>query len=132
MDERSFHQLLRRAIAIPVALLVLLAIVLVVEILTLTGSLRLVDHTDQVITNARQAMRYMVDMESSARGFELTGDEKFLEPFENAKSQLPASIDALSKLTSDNAIQQARIRDIRGLDQNWIQWAESEIAEHAN
>ena len=50
MDERTFHQLLRRAIAIPVALLVLLAIVLVVEILTLTESLHLVDHTDQVIS----------------------------------------------------------------------------------
>ncbi len=59
MDERSFQRLLRRTVAIPVALLVLLAIVLVVEILSLTGSLRLVDHTDQVITNARQAMRYM-------------------------------------------------------------------------
>ena len=132
MDERSFQKLLRRTVAIPVALLGLLAIVLVIEILTLTGSLHLVDHTDQVITNARQAMRYMVDMESSARGFELTGDRKFLEPFHNAESQLPASIDALTKLTSDNAIQQARIRDIRGLDQNWIQWAESEIAKHAN
>src|SRR5450755_4835146 len=100
MDERSFHQLLRRAIAIPVALLVLLAIVLVVEILTLTESLRLVDHTDQVIANARQSMRYMVDMESAARGFELTGDERFLQPFKNAEAQLPASIDALAQLTA--------------------------------
>ncbi|HEY4932066.1 MAG TPA: CHASE3 domain-containing protein [Terriglobales bacterium] len=132
MDERKFQKLLRRAIAIPVALLVLLAIVLVVEILTLTGSLRLVDHTDQVISNARQAMRYMVDMESSARGFELTGDRKFLEPFHNAESQLPASIDALAKLTSDSSLQQARVRDIRTLDENWIRWAEGEIAKHAN
>jgi PAS domain S-box-containing protein len=131
MDERSFHRLLRRAIAIPVALLILLAVVLVIEILTLTGSLRLVDHTDQVITNARQAMRYMVAMESSARGFELTGDEKFLEPFQSAKSQLPSSINALAQLTSDNALQQARIRDIRDLDQHWINWAEHEIAAHA-
>src|SRR5664279_5129226 len=98
MDERSFHRLLRRAIAIPVALLVLLAIVLAVEILTLNSSLRLVEHTDQVITNARQAMRYMVDMESSARGFELTGDQKFLQPFHTAESQLPASINALAQL----------------------------------
>ena len=39
MDERSFQKLLRRTVAIPVALLGLLAIVLVIEILTLTGSL---------------------------------------------------------------------------------------------
>ncbi len=132
MDERTFQRLLRRAVAIPVALLGLLAIILSVEILTLTESLRLVDHTDQVIANARQSMRYMVDMESAARGFELTGDERFLRPFKNAEAQLPASIDALSKLTSDSEVQQSRIREIRRLDQNWVEWAEREIAAHAN
>ncbi len=131
MDERTFQKLLRRTIAIPVALLVLLAGVLAVEILSLTSSLHRVDHTDQVISNARQVMRYMSDMESSARGFELTGDQKFLDAFERARSQLPASIDALTKLTADNALQQDRIRDIHGLDENWIRWAEHEIAIHA-
>jgi PAS domain S-box-containing protein len=132
MDERSFQRLLRRAVAIPVALLGLLAIILAVEILTLTESLRLVDHTDQVIANARQSMRYMVDMESAARGFELTGDERFLQPFKNAEAQLPASIDALAQLTADNELEQSRVREIRRLDQNWVEWAEREIATHAN
>ena len=68
MDERGFQRLLRRTVAVPVALLVLLAGVLGVEIVTLNRSLHLVDHTDRVITNARQAMRNMNDMESSARG----------------------------------------------------------------
>jgi PAS domain S-box-containing protein len=132
MHERSFRKLLRRTVAIPVALLGLLAIILVIEILTLTSSLHLVDHTDQVIANARQAMRYMVDMESSARGFELTGDPKFLQPFHSAESQLPASVDALAQLTTDNPAQQSRIRDIRTLDENWIRWADGEISKHAN
>src|SRR5271156_1082547 len=105
MDERSLPRLLRRTVAVPVALLILLAGVLGVEILTLTESLRLVDHTDQVITNARQALRNMVDMESSARGFELTGDDKFLKTFQSAESQVPSSIEALSQLTSDNPAQ---------------------------
>ena len=132
MDERTFQRLLRRTVAIPVALLGVLAIILAVEILTLMQSLKMVDHTDHVIANARQAMRYMVDMESSARGFELTGDQKFLKVFRNAEAQLPASIDALSKLTSKNPLQQSRVQDIRGLDENWIRWAEHEIAIHAN
>ena len=128
MDERSFQRLLRRTVAVPVALLILLAGVLGVEILTLNQSLHQVDHTDQVITNARQTLRYMVDMESSARGFELTGDERFLKTFQNAESQVPSSIDALTQLTGDNPTQQARIREIRTLDENWVRWAEHEIA----
>jgi PAS domain S-box-containing protein len=132
MDERTFQRLLRRTVAIPVALLGVLAIILAIEILTLMQSLQMVDHTDQVITSARQAMRYMVDMESSARGFELTGEEKFLKVFRNAESQLPGSLEALSNLTSQNPQQQSRVHDIRGLDENWIHWAEHEIAIHAN
>ena len=131
MDERSFQNLLRRTIAVPVALLVLLVVVLGVEVLTLTGSLHRVDHADLVITNARQSMRYMVDMESSARGFELTGDERFLDLFRRSKSLLPASIDALAELTADNPAQQARVHEIRSLDQHWIDWAESETNSYA-
>jgi PAS domain S-box-containing protein len=132
MDERTFNRLLRRTVAIPVALLILLAGILAVEILTLTGSLRQVDHTDQVISYARQAGRNMADMESSARGFELTGDDRFLKTFQTAQSQLPANIDGLAQLTGDSSAQQARIRDVRGLEGEWIQWANHEIAIHAN
>ncbi len=132
MDERNFQRLLRRTVAIPVALLGVLAIILAIEILTLTQSLRMVDHTDQVIANARQAMRYMVDMESSTRGFELTGDQKFLNIFRNAESHLPTSLQTLTNLTGDSGPQQSRLTEIRRLDDNWIHWAEREIATHAN
>ena len=131
MDERSFQRLLRRTVTIPVALLGVLAIILAIEILTQMKSLRLVDHTDHVIASARQAMGYMSDMESSARGFELTGDGKFLQVFRHARWQLPASIDALANLTKDNALQGSRVREISDLDENWIRWAEQEIATHA-
>lgn len=132
MDEKSFNRLLRRTVSIPVALLILLAGVLAIEILTLTATLHLVDHTDQVISYARQAGRNMSDMESSARGFELTGDQRFLRIFQNAQSQLPGSIDGLDRLTRDNSSQQARIHDLRLLEDKWVQWANSEIAVHAN
>jgi PAS domain S-box-containing protein len=131
MDERSFQRLLRRTVAIPVALLGVLALILAIEILTQMQSLRLVDHTDHVIANARQAMRYMSDMESSARGFELTGDQKFLQTFRHARSQLSGSIDALGDLTKDSPVQGSRVREISDLDENWIRWAEQEIATHA-
>ena len=107
MDERSFQRLLRRTVAIPVALLVLAGRRTGRRDPTLNQSLHQVDHTDQVITNARQALRYMVDMESSARGFELTGDERFLSTFRAAESQVPSSVDALTQLTGDNPAQQA-------------------------
>src|SRR5271157_5192313 len=102
MDERSFQRLLRRTVAIPVILLVLLAVTLLVEILTLTSSLKWVDHAEQVISNSRQLMRYMVDMETGVRGYHLTGDKSFLEPYEAGKARVPAQQDLLLKLTTDD------------------------------
>jgi len=67
MDERSFHRLLRRTVAIPVALLVLLAVVLVVEILSLTSALRWVDHAEEVVADSRELMRNMTNMETAIR-----------------------------------------------------------------
>jgi len=62
MDERSFKRLLRRTVAIPVALLALLAVLLTVEIFYLSSALRWVDHAEEVIGNCRQLFRYMTDM----------------------------------------------------------------------
>jgi PAS domain S-box-containing protein len=132
MDKSSFQTLLRRTVAIPVVLLVLLAGTLIVEVLSLTSSLHQVDHSDRVMANARQSMRYMVDMESSVRGLELTGDKSFLETFEQSRKQLPASVDQLVQLTADDALEQSRLKDIRDLDREWIRWAQQEIEKHAD
>ncbi|HEX8893416.1 MAG TPA: CHASE3 domain-containing protein, partial [Terriglobales bacterium] len=68
------------------ALLVLLAVLLTVEILSLTSALRWVDHAEEVIANSRQLMRYMIEMETGLRGYYLTGNRRFLDPFVASRS----------------------------------------------
>jgi PAS domain S-box-containing protein len=131
METSTFRNLLRRTLFLPIALLVLLAVTLVVEVLLLTSSLRWVDHSDKVIDASRQAMRSMVEMESSLRGYELTRDPKFVESFKQAKAPLPDEVDQLMKLTADNQLQQNRLKEIGNLDNTWIQWAEQEIARRS-
>jgi PAS domain S-box-containing protein len=125
MDQRRFQRLLRRTVAIPVTLLVLLAVTLLVEILTLTSSLKWVDHAEQVISNSRQLMRYMVDMETGVRGYHLTGDKTFLEPYQASKARVPEQTALLLRLTAENPGQQRRIEEVRGLDTRWIEYAEA-------
>jgi PAS domain S-box-containing protein len=124
MDQRSFQRLLRRTVLIPVASLLLLTATLVVEIVGLTTSFGWVDHTDQVIANARQLMRYMTDMESGLRGFYLTGDQSFLDAYNSAKEAVPEQLAVLDHLTSDNPSEQRRLREFRDLDFRWIQYSE--------
>jgi PAS domain S-box-containing protein len=128
MDQASFQKLLRRTVALPVLLLVMLAAVLASEILLLGASLRWVDHSDQVIATARQLMRNMVEMDTAERGYSLTKEPSFLETYNEAESRVPEQIQILEKLTADNPAQQQRLRVIRDLDLRWIDWADKRLA----
>lgn len=123
MDERAFQSLLRRTVAVPVALLVLLAVVLVVEILSLNSALRWVDHAEEVIANSRELMHYMIDMETGIRGYFLTGDRSLLEPFIAAKPGVVQELGLLQRLTADEPDEQRQLAEVRQLDLRWMDYA---------
>jgi PAS domain S-box-containing protein len=127
MDQRSFQRLLRRTVALPVLLLMLLAAILAGESLLLYASLRWVDHSDRVISTARQLQRQIVEMDTGLRGYYLTGDQVFLDSYNDAKSKVPDQLDSLQKLTSDNPAQQARLQAAHDVDLRWIEWAGRQI-----
>lgn len=127
MDQRSFQKLLRRMVALPVVLLILLAATLVTEILLLSASLRWLDHSDQVISTARQLQRQVVQVDTDLRGYYLTGDKTFLDSYNDAKSKVPEQTDYLLSMTSDNPSQQKRLRDLRDIDTRWMQWADERM-----
>ena len=131
METTSFRKLLRRTLLLPLVLLVLLALTLVVEVLSLASSLHRVDHTSQVLDASRQSMRYMLEMESALRGYTETRDPSFLQTFDKSKQQLPGSLDSLAQLVADNPRQQERLKDIREVETKWIEWAQQELAKHA-
>ena len=124
MDERSFKRLLRRTVAIPVALLALLTVLLTVEILYLSSALRWVDHAEEVIGNCRQLMRYMTDMETGIRGYYLTGDRRFLDPFVAARPGVFEELDLLQRLTADEPDAQRQLSEVRQLDLRWMEYAD--------
>jgi signal transduction histidine kinase/ActR/RegA family two-component response regulator len=54
-----------------------------------------------------------VEAETGTRGFLLTGDRHFLEPFNQAEHELGPQLDELAMLTADNPRQQQRIELLR-------------------
>jgi signal transduction histidine kinase/ActR/RegA family two-component response regulator len=73
---------------------------------------RLVVHTFEVRQTARQLRSALQDAEIGQRGFLLTADNRYLEPFERAEASVPIGLDALRKLTSDNPGQQDLLRSL--------------------
>jgi len=59
--------------------------------------------------------RRVLEMESAARGFLLTGDERGLDHFPVAQVDLDRSMRALARLTADNPVQARRLADVAPL-----------------
>ena len=72
-----------------------------------------VEHTQEVITQVERVLSTSLDAETGNRGFLLTGDESYLEPYNIAIRALPLELDKLQSLISDNPSQQGRMRDLR-------------------
>jgi PAS domain S-box-containing protein len=74
---------------------------------------RWVIHTHQVRAELAQAESLLVDAETGQRGYLLTGDAKFLAPYQRATAELSGHIDSLAELTADNPVQRAHIARLR-------------------
>jgi signal transduction histidine kinase len=80
-----------------------------------------VAHTWQVINALELVLGSAKDAETGNRGFLLTGDDSYLEPYTNAVRELPGEIQAVQQLTVDNARQQVRITEMRAVVEQRLQ-----------
>lgn len=74
-----------------------------------------VAHTFEVRDEIQQVARSLLDAETGARGFLLTGDESFLEPYERAAGELPSGLARLSSLVEGNSVQSRRAARVEKL-----------------
>jgi len=74
-----------------------------------------VDHTREVISNTTDLRSYLERAEDAQRGYILTGQETYLEPYQDAVSRIPDTLATLRRLTSDNSQQQQRFRELQPL-----------------
>ncbi len=77
-------------------------------------------HTDKVIAAFIKLQSMMIDMETGQRGYLMSGDEKFLEPFNNAKKDFDGEIKKLQETVSDNPTQVQRLEEAASLKNKWL------------
>ncbi len=70
-------------------------------------------HTHEVITELGSLLSAAQDAETGQRGFLLTGNNKYLQPYEDARTRAETSLSAIETLTRDNPVQQANLRRLR-------------------
>ena len=70
-------------------------------------------HTYRVIVAAKDLLADLEGAETGQRGYLLSGDAAYLQPFGSGASRAPVALERLSGLTRDNPSQVARIADLR-------------------
>ncbi|WP_375104293.1 CHASE3 domain-containing protein [Paenibacillus sp. RS8] len=89
-----------------------------------------ISHQDRKITSlANQIEKNILDMETGQRGYIITGDDKYLEPYNLGKAQWKANYDELSMLTANDSLQHQRLIGIENSIQQWIKQSGDYIIE---
>jgi signal transduction histidine kinase len=127
----SFKPLIVRALLLPIFLVIAFAGVMIWQVNRLISTQGWVAHSDEVISQANGLRFFYTEMESAVRGFLITADPTFRQPYDNARKMLgPASI-TLQELVSDNRPQQQKLRAVDDLRGRWVAYVENEITLRA-
>jgi PAS domain S-box-containing protein len=72
-----------------------------------------VAHTHDVLFHAEKVLAVATNIEIGQRGFSLSGNEEFLEPYREAQNEIHSHLDRLRELTKDNSDQQQLVKELR-------------------
>lgn len=116
---KKFKRHLRLVFIVPLVLAAALGGIFALETYYLGNAMQQVEHSYLVQTRSRTLLKLLLDMETGLRGYLLTGEEHFLQPYRMSATQMGPSIEELSTLTAGDAEQQQLVRKIDALYGQW-------------
>ncbi len=127
-DRSVFRQLLRRGTVATALIFGIPALILLGLTLYLFRSAELASHSSDVITEVHELEKLALDMEVGVRGFQISGDERFLEPFEAAREPLASGLETLADRVADNPAQVASSAALKRELSAWLAFGKEAVA----
>jgi signal transduction histidine kinase/DNA-binding response OmpR family regulator/CHASE3 domain sensor protein len=113
--KATFKRNLLIGFGLSLLLLIVSSVASFFSIRNLLESAAWVNHTNVVIFKLESTLSFMKDAETGQRGYLLTGDEEFLDPYKFAYDSVEANLAGLKELTQDNAEQQVELEKLQSL-----------------
>jgi signal transduction histidine kinase/DNA-binding response OmpR family regulator/CHASE3 domain sensor protein len=129
IDQQKFRHILTRNISLPLALGTLSGILFLGLTMLLISTLNSVERSQRVMSNGNEVGRLSSEMEASMRGFLISGDEDFLQPYNLARARSSSQITELTELVIDDPAQLKHVRHVAALQQQWNEYAQDIIAK---
>ncbi len=128
ISERRFNRLLTRAALLPLGLMAVLSGLLIWQISTLLHVFAWVDRSDRIIAQANISQKLLLDMETGKRGYLLTSDPAYLQPYTHGTARIDLALTTLAASVQDSPAQTKRVQRIQTLRVQWGQDARAKIA----
>jgi signal transduction histidine kinase/DNA-binding response OmpR family regulator/CHASE3 domain sensor protein len=100
-----------------------------VSIKSLLDSNFWVKHTQEVIYNLNEGSSLLTEAQTSMRGYLITGNEQFVDRYEDAEKRSNYYFEKLDDLTVDNPSQQAQLDVLKGLRSNFFKYLNNQIVK---
>src|SRR2546430_4113096 len=97
------------------ACLGVIGIVSYLSVVRLNENAARVEHTHEVLSSLELLLAAATDSETAERGYVITGDESYLEPYREAGAVIDGQTRRLRELTADNRAQQQRLDSVAAL-----------------
>jgi signal transduction histidine kinase len=86
-------------------------------------------HSVTVMNETQGLLTALVDVETGQRGYALTGDRRFLKPYDDGLRALDRHLRTVGTLTSDNEVQRANLKALRDAVDSKVAFTKARIAE---
>jgi methyl-accepting chemotaxis protein len=105
----TFGKKIAAGFALSFVLLLIVGSLAYRSIMTLSQTSHWVAHTHLVLEQIKGPLTLLRDAETGQRGYLITGDESFLQPYRAAITEIARTVQGLRELTADNRAQLKRI-----------------------
>ncbi len=102
-------------VAVALGFLLLVGTLSYVTTSSLVANASMVTHTHEVLAVNDRILSLLKDAETGQRGYLITGEQRYLDPYRKSRESISAAVAELKQLTRDNSAQQTRISDLDGL-----------------
>ncbi|HJY12022.1 MAG TPA: CHASE3 domain-containing protein, partial [Flavobacterium sp.] len=100
-----------------------------ISIKSLLNSNFWVNHTQDVIYNLNEGSAIITEAQTSMRGYLITGDEQFVERYNDAETRSTNYFEKVQELTIDNPIQQKQLRELKVLRDSFFKYLNNQIVK---
>ncbi len=128
VEQSNFKRILSRNVTVPLGFGFLSAFFFSVIVYYLLQASHWVDESVRGVAHAHEAAKMMGDLEASMRGYLITGEAVFLEPYNRELPLMRQQLDDLQRYARGNPMQLSRVEQARSVFAEWVRFAEQGIA----